>query len=381
MRILHLCLSNFYIDGYSYQENELVRQNVSDGHDVEIIASTETISNVGKLTYLDPAKYLGGDGAIVERVEYRRFLPHFLMRKLRIHPNIYDRIDHFKPDVILFHCACGWEILTAARYVKNHPRVKLYVDSHEDFVNSATNFLSKWVLHFLYYRLIIQTSIRYIEKVLPVSVSCLEFDRDFYGVPEDKIELYPLGGHVAGDEEYNRFRRDMRAELEIGPEQTLIVQSGKIDRTKKLVEALRAFAQVHDPNLHFVIPGFLLPDIEVEVTAMVAADPRIRLLGWQSAEQLRATLCAADVYCQPGTQSATMQMSLACRCAVMLDDVTSHRIYMDGNGWLLGAKHDLLSCFKAIATDRRALKTMSKKSHEVALRLIDYRQLAARLYR
>ena len=42
MRILHLCLSCFYIDGYNYQENILPRINHEDGHDVRILASTET---------------------------------------------------------------------------------------------------------------------------------------------------------------------------------------------------------------------------------------------------------------------------------------------------------------------------------------------------
>jgi hypothetical protein len=42
MKIVHMCLSCFYIDGYFYQENEIIRQNVDDGHDVVVIASTES---------------------------------------------------------------------------------------------------------------------------------------------------------------------------------------------------------------------------------------------------------------------------------------------------------------------------------------------------
>jgi len=42
MKILHLKLSNFFIDGVSYQENMLPRQNFKYGHDVKIIASAET---------------------------------------------------------------------------------------------------------------------------------------------------------------------------------------------------------------------------------------------------------------------------------------------------------------------------------------------------
>jgi 1,2-diacylglycerol 3-alpha-glucosyltransferase len=381
MRILHLCLSNFYVDGFSYQENELVRQNILDGHVVEVIASTETVSKDGSLAYTQAKRYLGSDGAVVERIPYSRWLPHFVMRKLRIHPGVYSKIETFEPDVILFHCACGWEINTAARYVKLHPGTKLFVDSHEDFVNSARGFISKWVLHYLYYRPIMRFNCRYIEKVLPVSVSCLEFDRDFYGIPAEKIELFPLGGHVLDDNEFHPLRNATRKELGIATQDILIVQSGKIDKSKKLVEALKAFSKVPDQRFHFLIAGMINADVDAEIRDLIAADSRIRLLGWQSAEQLRALLCAADVYCQPGTQSATMQMSLACRCVVMLDDVPSHRIYLDGNGWLLGEQHSLESCFRAISQNKESLPSMSTKSHEVALRLIDYRKLAARLYR
>ena len=41
MKIIHLCLSCFYIDNYRYQENELVREHVTDGHEVLVVASTD----------------------------------------------------------------------------------------------------------------------------------------------------------------------------------------------------------------------------------------------------------------------------------------------------------------------------------------------------
>ena len=66
MKIAHVCLSNFYIDRVGYQENELVRQHVEDGHDVVVIASTETYAADGTLTYVAPSTYCGGEGAQVE---------------------------------------------------------------------------------------------------------------------------------------------------------------------------------------------------------------------------------------------------------------------------------------------------------------------------
>ena len=380
MRILHLCLSNFYVDGFAYQENELVQQNVRDGHDVEVIASTEVIGADGKLSFTEPGRYMGTDGAFVERLPYRQFAPVKIMSKLRMHSGVKDRIAAFAPDVILFHCACGWELNAVGRYVRKNPHVKFYVDSHEDFVNSARSFASKWLLHWAYYRPILLRNLRYVTKVLPVSISVIDFLRDFYGVPQEMLELYPLGGFVPDDEEYIRMRQRGRAMLDLQPDHVLVVQSGKLDSSKKLIEALDAFRSVPDPAMEFAVAGRILPDIEAAVADRLAKDPRVHLLGWQSPEDLKTILCAADVYCQPGTQSATMQMSIASRCAVILDDIPSHVPYMNGNGWLIGRSTSIEDVFEQISADKSAVGRMAAHSFNVASYMLDYRLLAKRLY-
>ena len=68
MKIAHICLSNFYVDGFGYQENDLVREHVAAGHDVLVLASTETIRG-DRTTHGEPGSYLGGDGAQVIRAQ------------------------------------------------------------------------------------------------------------------------------------------------------------------------------------------------------------------------------------------------------------------------------------------------------------------------
>jgi len=380
MKICHMCLSCFYIDGYSYQENELVRQNVLDGHEVFVIASTETYAEDRTLSYIRPGDYEGGEGAPVCRVDYKHILTDSISRKLRRHPNIYEKLAAFNPDVLMFHGACGAEIATAARYVRDNPHVKLYVDSHEDSYNSANSFTSKWFLHYLYYRPILLRSMRYISKVLPVSVSCLEFMRDFYGVPEEKLEFYPLGGHVPDNIEYAKQREETRRALNVPADGILIVQSGKFDKPKKLIESLRAFAQIPDERLQFVLVGHLYEEVEGEALELMQADSRVRFLGWKTSDELQAVLCGADVYCQPGTQSATMQMAVSCRCAIILDDVASHKPYHKNNGWLVRDDTDLKRALSDVSQSEKVLE-MGQNSHLLALQMLDYRILAKRLYR
>lgn len=381
MKIVHLCLSCFYIDGYAYQENQLVAQNVADGHDVIVIASTETFGDDRKLTYLDPSTYLGTDGAMVIRLPYRSWLPHVMMRKLRAHPGVYRLLDKERPDIILFHGLCGWELKTAAKYKKTHPNMKLYVDSHEDFNNSARSIMSKYLLHSCYYKLVAKSCLSAIDKILCVSVDTLTFVRDYYRINSDKLEFFPLGGNILQDQEYSNIRKQTRSNYNVDSKDILFVQSGKIDGSKKLIESLRAFIKVDDSRLRFIIAGHLQDDIRSDVDALIYNDQRISFVGWKTSDELRKLLCAADVYVQPGTQSATMQMSLCCRCAVILDDVASHKPFVDGNGWLVGRELSLEQVFNLAATAADSLPQMSAQSAAIASRLLDYKILATRLYR
>ena len=381
MKIVHLCLSNFYIDGYAYQENQLVAQNVADGHSVTVIASLETFDIDNKtIIYLKPGDYLGADGARVIRLPYRSFLPSCVMKKLRIHPGVFALLDALRPDIVLFHGTCGWELNTVANYKKLNPQLRFFVDSHEDFNNSARTFASKWLLHYLYYRLILRRNINSICKVLCVNVAAMQFIGDFYRIPQPKIEFYPLGGQLPSDAEYSTARNETRAVRDLQVNDILFVQSGKLDRTKKLLESIHAFSQTKNRNFRFVVCGQLLDDIAEEAISLISKDSRISFEGWKTSLELQNLLCAADIYVQPGTQSATMQMSLCCRCVVVLDDVPSHKPFINGNGWLVGPHASLPDIFVEIEDSLQNLLAMAARSGEIASRLLDYKNLAKRLY-
>ena len=379
MRIAHVCLSCFYVDGFAYQENELVRQHVKDGHEVTVIASTESFGEDRRLTYVEPSAYLGRDGAQVIRLPYRRFLPHKLMRKLRMHPAVLSHLQRIRPEVILFHGLCGWELYAVARYKKENPAVRLYVDSHEDAYNSARGFVSKHFLHRLYYAWIVARCRRHFEKILCVSLETMDFVQTMYGVPVEQLEFYPLGGRVFDDPEYLVRRERGRRDAGVKPEQVLLLQTGKMGPRKKLMESLHAFARTPGEHLRLVLAGSINEELRSQAEAIIASDSRIRFLGWRTSEALADLLCAADVYVQPGTQSATMQMALCARCPVILDDMPSHGPYMDGNGWLLREAGDLEAVFSQVASDPQRLAGMACRSLAIASKLLDYRTLAKRL--
>lgn len=382
MKIIHLCLSCFYIDGYSYQENQLISEHVGSGHDVQVLASTESFDNEGRLTYLQAGTYMGTDGAMVTRLPYRFNAISSFARKLRSYEGLMNCLERIKPEVIIFHGLCSWDLLTVAKYCRENTSVKFYADSHEDFNNSARSFLSKWGLHYFIYRPILRKCLSEIKFILCISTETMDFVHEMYGVSRDRLEYFPLGGQLFEDEEYLELRRSTREKMQWRDEDRVFLQSGKIDAAKRLDHTLEAFRHLDNPHAKLIIAGLLMPEVRDALEPQLKSDPRITYLGWVTPEHLRQLLCGADVYVQPGSQSATMQMALCSRRPVILDDVPSHRALVTDNGILVSSKDQLASAFSRLcAMPMDELQGMSDRSAEVAARWLDYRQQALRLLR
>jgi hypothetical protein len=197
MKILHCCLSCFYIDNYNYQENILPRQNKADGHEVLIIASTEIFINNSELGYTNPSRYVTEYGVPIIRVPYQKIFAHYISTKIRKYIGVYKLIEEFNPDVILFHGCCAFELLTIARYIKKHSNVKLYVDSHEDFNNSARGFVSKNILHKLFYKNILRRSLQSISKVFYITYETKLFLLRELMLPTETLPIKNLRCKVA----------------------------------------------------------------------------------------------------------------------------------------------------------------------------------------
>ncbi len=368
------------MDDRAYQENELVEEHARQGHEVLVIASTQIINTEGHREFVEPSRYRNAQGIEVIRLAYHQLIPHMLAKSLRVHKGVYKILEEFRPDSILFHGMCGWELITVSKYKKIHPEVRFYVDTHTDFINSARSFISKWGLHFLYYRAIVHKSLSSIEKILCVSKLTEAFARDFYGIPEEKLEFYPLGGHPISDEDYAQLRNEARRSLQLSDNDIVFIQSGKQSAEKKIVETLNAFIRAYDPDFKILIVGSLLEDVRDEVLEIIKSDQRIRYLGWKTPAELRALLCASDVYLQPGSQSATMQTSLCCRCVAVLASIEGHEIYVNSNnGWLVKCEDDIYSVLSKISLDKSLLASWKVGSEEFAKSKLNYAVLARRV--
>jgi 1,2-diacylglycerol 3-alpha-glucosyltransferase len=312
MKILHVCLAQFYIDNYGYQENVLPKMHRKQGHDVMILASTETFIDNSVLGYLKANDYINENGIPVRRLDYLSFVPKPLVRKLRVYKGTYNAIVKFQPDIIFLHDVQFLDILYVVRYVKNWPNVIVFADGHTDFGNSARSFISKYILHALIYRFCCKRIEPYIRTFYGTLPARVDFFKEMYGTPPNKTRLLVMG---ADDDlviraKANNSRARIRTKYGVQNGDFLIVTGGKINSGKKQTLALmKAVAGFKITKIKLMIFGSVSTEIQTDFDALLDRK-NIFYVGWLHSENIYDYFEAADLIIFPGSHSVLWEQAV-----------------------------------------------------------------------
>ncbi len=377
MKIAHICLCGPFTEGMTYQENLLSLQNALDGHDVLIIASRYSWEKDRIVKLPECSKMLVG-GIKLVRISYDNILNDYISEKVRKASALMPIVREFDPDIIFFHDIQAFEIINVARYRKNHPNVRLVVDVHSDFNNSALNALSYVILHKILYKSIILLSIRHIDRIYCVTDSCIRFVREAYGIKGKKVELFPLGGVVSeGCEKEIEHRREL---LGIDSNDIVLLHSGKFNRKKRTKELLMIFNSKVYAHMKLLLIGTINNDDKESLELLVNSNPNILFLGWKSGNELLDYLRIADIYVQPGSASATLQNAICAGNAIIAYDSEIYANYVKGNGWLISNIKEIGHILDEIENNPALLSQMKEASLRIGRNELDYRVLARRVY-
>lgn len=368
MRVLHSCLSCFYIDNYSYQENLLPKFHKLAGHNVEIVASTETFIG-GEKGYCEPGEYTNENGIPVVRLPFIS-LPLALISRVKAYKGFLRVIESFSPDVIFFHGPCSHELLTAAKYVKSHPRVRLIVDGHEDFSNSARTFISKNFLHMGYYRSVIKRADPYVSWYWGTLPARCDFLHDVYGIDKNKIGLLVMG---ADDAEVNRasdsetIKRN-RAKLGFKDSDFVVVTGGKIDEAKRQVLALMDAVVEMNKNVKLLVFGPVVLSLKEEFDERLSCN-RIVYIPWADTSASYDYFAVADLVAFPGRHSVYWEQAAAMGKPLLIKrwEGTTHVDCRGNVAYTTGddadsIKSDLVSCAEPNANARMKEAALSATS-------------------
>ena len=138
MKIVHVCLAGISVtDGWTYQENLLTKYHKKLGHDVTIITSQWVRNELGGLKRDNRSDYYDDNGCKVLRLRIKN--NHKQSFRFKRYQDVKKTIIAESPDILFIHNIQFLDIFEIIKYLKDNSKVKVYVDSHTDFSNSASN--------------------------------------------------------------------------------------------------------------------------------------------------------------------------------------------------------------------------------------------------
>lgn len=311
MKILHCCLAAFYIDNYGYQENILPKMHKLQGHDVKILASTETYIENKTLGYISAKEYENEHGISVIRIPYIKILPHRIASKFRIYNGIGRVLNSFEPDILFIHDSQFLGIIEIVKYLKKRPNIKVYVDSHTDFINSGRNWISRNILHKGLYKWCAKKIEPYTIKFYGTLPLRVDFYKNVYGISESKLELLVLGADLSVVDLNRRqaIRKEYRTKLGLKESVFVLITGGKIDERKKIHNLLKIVSRINEDDIHLLCFGSPNNEMKEKFHSLIQSS-NITSLGWLAPNEVYNYMFAADVAVFPGTHSVLWEQSI-----------------------------------------------------------------------
>lgn len=356
----------------------LSEQNILDGHDVYYITNCFRYIN-GKKTPTKYGEHTLDNGLHIIRLPGSAVLGNEASLKFGYVKNLPDVLNKLEPDIIMYHGMYGLGLITVASYKRNHQEVKLLGDIHARAENSAKNWISLHLLHRLLNRTIIKKTLSAFDSIFYIATQECEFACSNWSIPKNRMALLPLGGTILPDLDYFSLRQAWRARLGLDEKTTYILHTGKLGPSKRTDVLLEAFSKCKCFDAVLSIVGSA-ENNEEQFIAATQNDQRIRYFGWASRDELMGHLCAADIYVQPGSVSATFQNALCCRCAGIANSNSGYEEIFGETIWYVNDEQELAHLFVSISENPSCVTEKRKKSFELAKSCLDYRELAKRLY-
>lgn len=359
----------------------LPKYHKNQGHDVEIIASLESFDEHGQGVYLPNAsKYKNEYQIPVTRLDYSNTPFSKVFRK---YVGLKKELERVSPDLIFIHGVQFADISVVVSYLKTHRKTIVYIDNHSDFSNSATNWLSKKVLHEIIWRHYAQLINPYVKKFYGVLPARVDFLINEYRLPQEKVELLVMG---ADDERVANAarpetRKMIREQYHLSENDFVVMTGGKIDafkmQTLLLMEAVR---QIDNPRIKLIVFGSITQDLEEKVKKL-ADGKKIQFIGWIKASESYNYFAASDLVVFPGRHSVFWEQVVA-QGIPMICKKWAGTCHVDIGGNVLFVDEDSVDTIKEKITlllnNKDAYYRMQRIARENGMKYFSYNEIARR---
>lgn len=370
MKIVHFC--PFFNDGWTYQENYITKYHKVLGNDVCVLTSCFVYDDAGNMVKSDNLDYRNEDGVRIIRMECNSDADD----RLRKYIGLYECLDEENPDILFIHGCQFMDAATVAKWLKKHSNVTVYVDNHADFSNSATNWLSKNILHKILWRHMAHLLEPYTKKFYGVLPARVEFLQNVYKLPKEKCELLLMG---ADDELVRKADnpeeiKDLRKKYNVSEDEFLIVTGGKIDlfktQTLLLMEAVKGMKDVK-----LLIFGSVVPEMKEKFDSLCGDN--VIYIGWIDAKDSYKYFAACDFAVFPGRHSVFWEQ-VAAQAKPMIVKYWEGTTHVDIGGNVKFLYNDSVSEIKEEIEDVKADFEFMKDAAASAAKNFLYSDIAKR---
>lgn len=336
MKIVHICISERYEEGASYQENLLSKRHKDLGNDVYIIATQNYFDGKTKSTKHRPASnYINNNGIPVfilpNNHSFRYSSLFFDVTK-----GLYSKLSEIKPDVIFVHGVTVKDNRHIARYAHTHKGVKVFVDNHNDYETSPlTKRFSKLkaMIFARHARCLIPCS-ECFWGTIPLRV---EYLQKVYRIPAEKTDFLVMGGDDKIIEKLDRCacRQTIREKYGIPQDAFLVITGGSFDRRKQQHLLMESVSGLKERNVWLLAFGEPTPDMK-GIIDKYRCSPNIIFTGWLSPDKAYELFLSADLAFFPGHHSVLWEQAAACGLPIVVKQArgTEH-VSVNGNAVLM----------------------------------------------
>ena len=380
MKIVHICLACFYVEGMGYQENILPQKHAAMGHDVVVITSDYSFNHAGEKIKKDKKEYTNEFGILVKVLDKTKHIP--ILYKYGEYSKLYQTLISIKPDIIFVHGGQFISLSSVIKYKRKNKETKLYIDQHGDYYNMSCRTLKEKIVQKIIYGHYIRKAVKYCNKFWGVTPWRCEYLHNVYGVPKDKIELLIMGG----DDDKIHFnqaddiRKNIREKLKLGDNDFVLITGGKIDKSKNIHLLMQAVSELNEDNLKLIVFG--QPDNKMaSLIDKLSKDIHIRYIGWLDSSDVYNYFLASDLAVFPGTHSVMWEQAVACGIPLIVKDWEGmHHVDVGGNCLFL-QKDDIEEIKEKINNvyhDVELYKSMLKVAKEKGISIFSYKEIAKR---
>lgn len=381
LKIVHVCLCGPVTDNWNYQENMLTKYQVKLGHDVTLVAPQWAWGTDGKLKKIIKTEYINLDGVKIIRLPIRRGKD--VMYKFKKYIGLYNNIEKEKPDVIFIHNVQFLDIKQIALYAKRHTFIKVFVDNHADYSNSARNWIARKILYGVLWKHCAHLIEPYTKKFYGVLPSRVDFIKNIYKIPAKKVELLVMGADDELVEATSKpeIKESIRSSYGILPDDFLIVTGGKFDAYKiQILQLMKAINKIGYANIKLLIFGSIDESLKAQFDDLNDGK-KIQYIGWVEANETYKYFASADLVIFNGRHSVFWEQVAGQGIPMFLKywEGISH-LDLGGNVKLLynDTISEIIERLESVLNDRKKYKKMRRIAVEKGTKEFSYKNIAIR---